>query len=704
MAKNLVVRFIGDASALDATLGGVQAKMRTALGPKGLVAAGVVGAAAAGLAAIGSEFDKAYDKIRVGTGATGDALEGLKDDFKDVVSDVPADFGDASTAIADVNTRLGLTGDPLQTVAAQFLELSRITGTDVATNIEKATRVFGDWGVATEDQEGALDALFRASQSSGVTVDQLADKVVQFGAPLRNLGFDLDEATGLIASFEKNGVNLETVMGGLRQGIGRLAKAGEDVPDTFRRVVGEIENAEDASEATRLAIELFGQRAGPDLADAIQNGQFAVEEMVAAIADGSDTIRGAGKETMSMGEQFELVKNRVFVALEPIASDLFKVIGDVAEVVGMLAQAFSSLPGPVRTAALAIGGLLLLLNLNPTFAVITAIVGAATLITKNWGTIAEFFEDVWEAVQDAFDAVLGFFEDWWPVLLGIFTGGIGLVVALIVENRDKIVQFFKELPGKVTGALGDIGRTIWNAIQAGFEFLVGAVEFVVQRWIDVYIRLPLRAVEAIGDLGRTIWDAIAGGMDWLFDKVAGLADQVVFIIASIPGRLLQGLYNMGSVARSLGGALFDGIVGALNTVGDALWDIIRGAINRIIGAWNRLDVGIHVSIPGWVPVVGGKTFGIDDIFPDIGYLAHGGVTQGFTLAALGDNPSGEEAVIPLDDPRATRRIGDALGAGPTTIVVQVGDRELGRWMLDELNRTGRRNGTVQIRAGVAGVT
>ena len=147
MAKNLVVRFIGDTKSMDTALGGLQARFRTALGPSGLAAAGVIGAAGAGLAAIGNEFDKAFDTIRTGTGATGDALSGLQSSFKDVVSDVPADFGSAATAIADINTRLGLTGDPLEDLSAQFLELARITDGDVATSIESVSRLFGDWGM-----------------------------------------------------------------------------------------------------------------------------------------------------------------------------------------------------------------------------------------------------------------------------------------------------------------------------------------------------------------------------------------------------------------------------------------------------------------------------------------------------------------------------------------------------------------------------
>src|SRR4051794_32310918 len=60
-----------------------------------VVGLGIAGAAVGvGVAAfkIGESFDEAYDKIRIGTGATGSKLKGLESDFKSVVKTVPTDF------------------------------------------------------------------------------------------------------------------------------------------------------------------------------------------------------------------------------------------------------------------------------------------------------------------------------------------------------------------------------------------------------------------------------------------------------------------------------------------------------------------------------------------------------------------------------------------------------------------------------------
>ena len=215
--------------------GGFFSKIKGAMGGGGLkkvgLAAGAVLATGlgAGLAVgigafkLGESFDEAFDTIRVGTGATGDALADLEDDFKEVFSSVPTTMDLASTAVADLNTRTGQTGEGLVDLAKQMLEMSRITGSDLAGNNETTTRLFGDWGVATDEQAGKLDKLFRASQASGVGISDLASSAVQFGAPLRNLGFTMDESIALFAKWNKEGVNTEAIFGGMKIAVGKFA-------------------------------------------------------------------------------------------------------------------------------------------------------------------------------------------------------------------------------------------------------------------------------------------------------------------------------------------------------------------------------------------------------------------------------------------------------------------------------------------------
>jgi len=160
---------------------GLAGLQTVALAASAAIAAAFV---AVGVAAIKSadSVDKGMAKIRVGTGLTGDALEEMGGVLKNVLRTVPTDAETAGSAIADLNTRLGVSGEEAGALATQFLELSRITGTDVAGNIQSATRVMGDWGIEAENAASTLDYLFKISQNTGAGVDVLGRQLVQYGA------------------------------------------------------------------------------------------------------------------------------------------------------------------------------------------------------------------------------------------------------------------------------------------------------------------------------------------------------------------------------------------------------------------------------------------------------------------------------------------------------------------------------------------
>ena len=334
-SKDLTVRLLGDASNLNRALAGVGndvsrvgARMTRTLTP----AAAAVGLA---MGKMGSDFNDARDAIITGTGASGDALDGLLNDTKKVAGQVPQDFGTVGVAIAELNTRLGLTGDELQDVARQALDFSRVTGVDVESAVRTVSRTMKDWGVETENASEVMDLMFKASQETGIGVDRLGDKLVQFGAPLRQIGFSMEESTALLAEFEAQGVNTELVMGGLRQSLGRMARAGEEPAEAFHRLTDEIKNTASEGEATALAMDLFGARAGPDMAAAIREGRFEIADMVAALSDSEGAVSDAASATLRFSDRLQMLRNRVTGVLGPFG-EIGGIVGGVVASIGPL--------------------------------------------------------------------------------------------------------------------------------------------------------------------------------------------------------------------------------------------------------------------------------------------------------------------------------------------------------------------------------
>lgn len=299
-------------------------------------AVAAVGAAALKFA---GDFDEAFDAIRIGTGATGAQLESLQQSFNNVARNVPNSFRDVGLAIAELNTRLGLTGPPLEKLADQFLNLSRITGINVTEAIRLGTRVFGDWGVAADQQSAVLDKLFRATQVTGIGFDRLSQLIVQFGAPLRQMGFSINKAIALLGKWEKEGVNVELVLGSLRIAMGEFARQGIPMRQGLEQTIARIRELGPSAKATRLAMEVFGARAGPDMAAAILEGRFAIEDYLKVIESGKDTINGVAEETMDWGERLAILKNRVLIALQPVLVQLFDAVTNLVMALAPLVEA-----------------------------------------------------------------------------------------------------------------------------------------------------------------------------------------------------------------------------------------------------------------------------------------------------------------------------------------------------------------------------
>ena len=152
---------------------------------------------------MGGTFESVERTLRVGTGATGSALEDLKDITKSLAKTVPSDFKEIGTAVADINTRLGLGGKELESFSEQMLNLSRITGTDLQGNIKSATRVLGDWGDMAGTAESAADTLFTVAQMTGIEFSKLSNDLVTYGAPLRQVGFEFKKPHCLSVSLKK---------------------------------------------------------------------------------------------------------------------------------------------------------------------------------------------------------------------------------------------------------------------------------------------------------------------------------------------------------------------------------------------------------------------------------------------------------------------------------------------------------------------
>ena len=595
----------GFASALSSQLGGSVTSVGKSEGARlgkamkvGLIA-GVAGVAAVakGLFEVGQTVDKAFDTIRVGTGATGPVLKSLQADFKAVVKDVPTDFETASKAIADLNTRTGLTGKPLQAVTKRMLELSRLTGTDVGTNVANITRLFGDWSIKTNQQAGTLDKLYRASQSTGIGVDDLSQLMVQFGSPLRQLGLGFDFSAAMFSRFEKEGVNIQTLMPGLRMGLKNFAQPTDDLGQKFKQLGIDAADPQQAllqtfnaikkatpTEATNLAFEVFGARAGPDMAAAIQEGRFELGDMIKTIKGGKDTILKGAADTRSFTETWQVFKNRAMLALAPVAKRVFDGLSKFGA--WFLKEGVPALKG--------FGGELRD-KLTPAFKVAAGVTKAAFAALKSVG---KWMLDNTGTVK-------------------VLAGAIGaLVVVTKLHTAAMKVQAAGGLVAWLTSYLKEMklvtaAQKVWTAVTwllnaamtaNPIGLVIAAVAALVAGVIIAY-----KKSETFRKIVDAAFRGIAAVAKWMWNKVLKPVFKLIFEYWKLWAKLGKWLWEKAlKPAFSAIGAAFKGIGRAFKFV----WEkVLRPAFRAVVDAFlwvaEKIIDGAAKAF-GWIPGIGPK--------------------------------------------------------------------------------------------------
>lgn len=674
-------------------LGGINVKalaVGAAVGGIAVATTKAVAEAGKALYDLGTQFEDAKNTIRVGTGATGDALNDLMDDFDAVYSAVPTSMEDASSAIADYNTRLGLTGPTLQNISKQAIQVSDLLGEDLSSVVEESSQAFQAWNIDADDMGDAMDYVFKASQSTGMGFNDLMSNVQKFAPQLKEMGYSFEESTALIGQLDKAGVNTSEVLGAMKKSVSALAAEGISASDGLAQYSDKIKNAKDMTEATTIASEIFGTKAGSTMAKAIRDGSLSVDDLTKSLEDCQETIGGAAEDTYTLQERMQLFKQKAQVALEPLANtivssltDLMPILGDameqlipviqemsqaiipiVQDLVPKIAPLISQLVPPLISMASTIGSQLI----PPIVEMVTSLIPVAMqIIQAILPVVTSLLQALLPLVSQIIEAVLPVLIQLINMLLPIIMQIIDTVLPVLIQLINSLLPVVTMIIQSVLPIVVQILNTLTPILSMIISLLSPILELIMAV-VQPILNLIMMAVQPLINVLSVLIEAalrplqpIIQVLAQLFTGVLGGAMQSIQPIISAVQSIFQGLMNFitgvfagnwsqawSGVVQTLGG-IFEGIIAVVKAPINAVIGLINGAI----GALNK----ISVKIPDWVPGVGGQNFGVN--IPTISYLATGGFTDGISIAG----EAGTEAVISFDRAYRADNIGYWKEAG-----------------------------------------
>lgn len=557
-----------------------------AAGKKMLPVTGAIAAVGATSIAAMDNVDEGLDTIVQKTGATGAAAKELEAVYREVAAEVPGDFGDIGAAVGEINTRLDFTGEKLKTASADFLKFAKVNGMDVNTSVQLVTRAMGDAGIAADEYGSVLDMLTVAGQKSGISIDKLAENLAKYGAPMRALGIDTEHAIALFAGWEKAGVNTEIAFSGMKKAISNWGKAGKDSTVEFQKTVDAIKAAPDIANATSIAIDAFGAKAGPDLADAIRGGRFEVDEYIAALESAGGAVESTYGGIVDEVDDTQLAMQTAQLALHDFGETIAKTVGPILLTLAQKLQAvgdwFSNLDERGQKIVLTV--LAVVAGIGPLLIILGKVSTGVSAIISVAGQLSGVFSTIAGTVI--------------PVVKGAFSGLFNLIAANpIVAAIIAVIA--------IVALFGDQIQAILQKVD---DFLQGV--FMVD-WTTVFGPGLGDAINAFFANIKNIWDAIKQIFDGIIDFIRG-------VFTGDWERAWEGV-------KKIFGGIFDGLIAIAKAPINGIIGILNGAISGI----NALIRGINkikIDVPDWVPLLGGKTFGFNiPSISKIPYLAKGGI-------------------------------------------------------------------------------
>lgn len=593
------------------------------------------------LAALGSAsavaFNGVQDSLNIVTkltGASGKDLEDMQNIVKDMATRVPADFDTIATAVGEVNTRFGLTGDQLDEVSEQFVKFAQLNGVDITQAIDTTQKAMAAFGLSAEDTGYVLDVLTKVGQNTGVSMDRLTQGLVTNSLAFQQMGLDINQSATLMGMLEKSGANMETVTNGLRKALKNASEDGKDVNTALIELQDALSGGVSETEALNMAYELFG-RNGDQVYQAVKSGAIDFTELANASTDASGALENTFDATVTPAMQFQTILNQLKLLGYDIANSVLPVIEPfiqkIANGIGAIAEKWNALPQDTQQRIVAVGVALAaigpaLLLISKLLAGLSAIIGFVTTVVGGLSTALTFL------MANPVVAIIA---------------GIVAVVAAITILWNKSEGFRKFILG------------VWANIQSVFGSLVAWFGQKKEEIVGFFQGIPQFFGKVFGDA----WGAITRAFSGVASFFSGIWQTITGVFTTIGT----------SIANAISGAVKSGINGVISLIENTINSAI-GLINGAIGLINKIP---KVNISKITPL-------------SLPRLAKGGIVDSATVAMIGEGSS-SEAVIPLDElwkrlDKMTESITGAGGGSPIVVNVYGAEGQSVRSLAEAVRR------------------
>lgn len=474
------------------------------------------------------------------------------------------------------------------------------TAGEIAQSVNSAASMGQIAGV----NPAATAAMATAMQATGVATDRVGTSISRI---YTNLSKGSNATKAQKEMWEELGFTAEGIAKSMRT----------DGVATLKEVFTALQDMPDERKVAALST-LFGQWAIEGGAK-ITNNLGAYEKALAMVSDPSLYTGSMEREFIiqaSTGESIDtMVKNSVTALKQDIGTEFLPVKKTLSlAVIDLMNGVRKDMPQLQGVADFVTG--------------LFSEGGVAAALATLQNTITNLFG---ENAGAAFGGVV--------TILKSIMGVVGQIVTFATGTVKPIIQdVFAFITGTVlpiilqtfTAAAPTIASIITNlgsAVMTGMQIIGSAIQVampIIQGIITVIMTIGSVVVPAL----LAGFEAFSAGISAVMSAIRGIFQGLItFITGVFSGSWSQAWEGI----KQIFGSAFDGLVALCKAPLNAVIAIINKAISGING--------LGLTIPEWVPILGGKSFSVN--IPTLPMLARGGFTDGVSIAG----EAGTEAVI-----------------------------------------------------------
>lgn len=278
----------------------------------------------------------------------------------------------------------------------------------------------------------------------------------------------------------------------------------------------------------------------------------------------------------------------------------------------------------------------------------------STIMTAIFTVISTMWNSIYTVIKPILELIRAVITTVWQ--------GIQLVLAVILSSILGIVKVawegIKACIEVVLKVIHTIVSTVWGAIKTAITTVLGAILGAVKFYFNAHITIIKTVLGVIQAVVTTVWGAIKSVITTILGAIKGVVSSIWNGIKSVISNVVNGIKSVvisgfnyvNSKVASIFTGLKSTVLGIWEGIGGGIQSVVNGIINCInmmIGAMN----GINFTVPEWIPVMGGKSFGFNiPTISNVSWFATGGIikgTEGGSVVGVGE--AGDEAIVPLSN-------------------------------------------------------